>query len=47
MNHFGTKKIETDRLILRRFKEEDAFDIYNSFINDKKYLYYFNKKKKH
>lgn len=34
LNHSGTKKIETERLILRRFKLEDAKDMYNNWASD-------------
>lgn len=41
MNHLGTVVLETERLILRPFKESDAEDMYNNWAgNDKvtKYL---------
>lgn len=31
---FGTRKIETERLILRRFVMEDAEDMYNNWASD-------------
>lgn len=34
MNKTGTPKIETQRLILRRFKIEDAEDMYNNWTSD-------------
>ena len=34
MNNKGTVLIETDRLILRRFKQQDAKDIYENWAND-------------
>ena len=34
LNHSGTKTIETQRLILRRFKEEDATDMFNNWASD-------------
>jgi ribosomal-protein-alanine N-acetyltransferase len=34
LNHMGTKKLETKRLILRRFTEEDALDMYNNWASD-------------
>lgn len=34
MNNVGTRKIETERLILRRFKIEDAEDMYNNWASD-------------
>ncbi len=46
MKNIGTKMLETDRLILRRFKEEDAEEIYNGFINQEGFLYYANKEKR-
>ena len=34
MNKAGTQRIETPRLILRRFKTEDAEDMYNNWASD-------------
>ena len=34
MNKIGTKTIETERLILRRFKIEDANDMFNNWASD-------------
>lgn len=34
MNKIGTKTIETKRLILRRFRVEDAEDMYNNWASD-------------
>lgn len=34
LNHMGTKTIETQKLILRRFKMEDAQDMYNNWASD-------------
>lgn len=34
MNNKGTKTIETDRLILRQFRIEDAEDMYNNWATD-------------
>ena len=34
MNHKGTVKLETDRLILRRFVIEDADDMFINWAND-------------
>lgn len=34
MNNLGTITIETERLILRRFKEDDANDVFNNWAND-------------
>lgn len=36
MNQIGTINLETDRLILRKFKIEDAEDMYNNWASDKK-----------
>ncbi len=43
MNHAGTVKLETDRLILREMKETDAQAIFDSFVNNEGFLYYANK----
>lgn len=34
MKHVGTKTIETEHLILRRFKIEDALDMYQNWASD-------------
>ena len=34
MNHLGTKLIETDRLILRKFKMTDYVDMYNNWASE-------------
>jgi len=34
MNHLGTKLIETERLILRKFKITDTEDMYNNWASD-------------
>lgn len=46
MNNIGTKIIETKRLILRRFSEQDAKEIYEGYVNQEKFLYYANKEKR-
>ena len=46
MKHLGTITLITERLVLRRFKEEDAEGIFNSFVNDEGFLYYANKEKR-
>ena len=46
MKHLGTKILNSERLILRRFKEEDAFEIYNGYINQEDFLYYAYKVKR-
>ncbi len=41
MNHKGTVRLETDRIILRRFTQDDATAMFNNFESDKimtKYL---------
>lgn len=43
MKHLGTKTLETDRLLLRRIYKEDAKEIFEGFINQEDYLYFFNK----
>ena len=46
MNHLGTVELESERLILRRIKEKDAEEIFNGFVNQDRFLYYANKKKR-
>ena len=46
MNNIGTKTLETERLILRRFTEDDAKEIYEGFVNQKDFLYYTNKEER-
>lgn len=46
MIHKGTKELESDRLLLRRMKEDDALEIFNGFVNQDGFLYYANKKKR-
>ena len=46
MNHIGTRIIETNRLILRRFKEDDAQELYDGYVNQESFLYYTNKVKR-
>ena len=45
MNNIGTKTIETERLILRRFTLEDAKEIFEGYVNQEGFLYYANKEK--
>lgn len=40
IKHIGTNSIETMRLILRRFKLEDTFDMYKNWASDKETLRY-------
>ncbi len=44
MNEIGTIRLETERLILRRFEKSDAKEIFEGFVNQKEFLYYTNKK---
>jgi len=34
LKHIGTQKLETERLILRKFKEEDAVDMFENWASD-------------
>ena len=34
LKHMGTKKIETERLILRKFEKDDVQDMFNNWSND-------------
>lgn len=34
MKNLGTKRLETDRLVLRRFVIEDAMDMYQNWASD-------------
>lgn len=34
LNHIGTRELETDRLVLRRFMRTDAKDMFNNWTND-------------
>ena len=36
MNHMGTVKIETKRLLLRQFTESDALPAFNNWTSDEK-----------
>lgn len=46
MRHLGTKILESDRLILRRFKEDDAEELYSGYVNQEGFIYYANKEKR-
>lgn len=35
MKHCGTQKLETDRLVLRRYVTEDAAAMYKNWASDK------------
>lgn len=43
MLHLGSARLETQRLVLDRIKENDAIEIYDGFINQESFLYYANK----
>lgn len=34
MQHIGTKQLETERLILRRYRMEDADDMFANWVTD-------------
>lgn len=34
LNHIGTKNIETNRLLLRKFKEDDGKEIFDTWLSD-------------
>ncbi|MGL5084675.1 MAG: hypothetical protein ACRC68_02980 [Clostridium sp.] len=36
MNHIGTVEIETERLLLRKFLENDVLSSYNNWTSDEK-----------
>ena len=38
MKHCGTQTIETERLILRQFKSEDADAIFKNWANDEELI---------
>lgn len=40
MNHLGTKRLETERLILRRFVMEDAQPMFDNWANDPQVVKY-------
>lgn len=44
MKSVGTQKLISNRLILRRFFQDDAREIFEGFRNQKEFLYYTNKK---
>ncbi len=46
MEHLGTIMWTSKRLILRRFEEKDAEELYLGYINQKEFLYYANKERK-
>ena len=46
MNSIGTKELYTERLVLRKFKESDAKELFLGFVNQEDFLYYANKEKR-
>ncbi len=46
MIHLGTKELKSERLLLRRMCADDAKEIFEGFVNQEKFLYYANKKKR-
>lgn len=44
MIEIGTKKLETERLILRKITKKDALELYQGLANQPEFLYYTNKK---
>lgn len=46
MNHVGTLELKTERLVLRKFRKEDANEIFLGFVNQDEFLYYANKEKR-
>lgn len=34
LNHKGVRRIETERIILRKFRKEDSYDMYNNWASD-------------
>ena len=46
MKHLGTQVLESERLILRRFKQSDAKEIYEGYVNQEGFLYYAHKEKR-
>ena len=42
MNHKGTKSIETNRLILRKFRNDDSENMFSNFANDQNVTRYFS-----
>jgi len=46
INHLGTKELNTKRLLLRKFKEADAEELYEGYMNQEEFLYYAHKERK-
>lgn len=46
MKHLGTKELQSERLILRKFKESDAKEIYEGYVNQEGFLYYAHKEER-
>ena len=41
MNHLGTITLQTNRLILRKINILDSKEIFEGFVNQEEFLYYF------
>lgn len=46
MNNLGTITLQSERLILRKYEEKDADELYNGYMNQEEFLYYANKENK-
>ena len=46
MKHLGTRELQTERLLLRRIREEDAEELFLGFVNQKEFLYYAHKEER-
>lgn len=40
LNHKGTKELETDRFLLRKFEEDDVYDVFNNWASCKEAAQY-------
>lgn len=40
LKHTGTEMLETERLVLRRFRESDAIDMFNNWASNKEVTRY-------
>lgn len=45
MEHIGTPELISNRLLLRRFSQDDSKEIFEGFRNQEEFLYYTNKNK--
>lgn len=44
MNQLGTIELVYKQILLRKFRPEDAKELYNGYVNQKEFLFYANKK---